>query len=151
MRGAERYHCLGTIVPVPLVLVLKGKCNGSGEVERLAFSVIFRLDEEANELSVDFGRAVIKSVRAMTYQEAQERIDSFRDMKVPEKEVRFIHVMESLSQQEFLCWLIPCMNLRPGGPENRKVSVRSCKARREAETTTSGSGRFVSCIARDKV
>jgi len=44
-------------------------------VERLAFSVIWEMDPDANEISTRFLKSVIKSKAAMTYQEAQTRAD----------------------------------------------------------------------------
>ena len=45
------------------------------EVERLAFSVLWEVDEQANILNTHFTKSVIKSRASLTYQEAQSRID----------------------------------------------------------------------------
>jgi len=85
-RGTTVYLVDRRIEMLPSLLT-SNLCSLRGNVERLAFSVLFRMDAEANELSVEFGRSVIKSARAMTYQEAQERIDAFRKDKKPATEV----------------------------------------------------------------
>eukprot|EP00736_Rhodelphis_marinus_P013737 Rmarinus@m.21213 len=51
-------------------------CSLRGGVERLAFSAIFEMNlETAEVVNVTFSKSVIKSVLAMTYGEAQNRID----------------------------------------------------------------------------
>ena len=44
-------------------------------MERLAFSVIWELDTQANQLSVRFTKSIIRSRAALTYEQAQHRID----------------------------------------------------------------------------
>ena len=53
-------------------------CSLRGGEERLAFSAIVRMDNDGNIIDSRFGRSVIKSKAAMTYQVAQERIDAAR-------------------------------------------------------------------------
>lgn len=53
-------------------------CSLRGGEERLAFSALIRMDNDGNVLKVDFGRSVIKSSAAMTYEQAQNRIDAGR-------------------------------------------------------------------------
>jgi exosome complex exonuclease DIS3/RRP44 len=50
--------------------------TNSGGVDRLAFSVIWTLDADAKILSTRFCKSVIRSRAALTYQQAQERIDA---------------------------------------------------------------------------
>ena len=50
-------------------------CSLRGDVERLAFSVIWELDQQANQLSVRFTKSIIRSRAALTYEQAQNRID----------------------------------------------------------------------------
>lgn len=53
-------------------------CSLRGGVERLAFSALIRMKNDGTVLAAEFGRSVIKSSAAMTYQQAQERIDAAR-------------------------------------------------------------------------
>lgn len=53
-------------------------CSLKGGVERLAFSAIWEMTPEGQEVSVRFTKSLIKSVAAMTYAEAQSRIDDDR-------------------------------------------------------------------------
>lgn len=53
-------------------------CSLRGGEERLAFSALIRMDNEANVTKVEFGRSVIKSSAALTYEKAQDRIDAAR-------------------------------------------------------------------------
>ncbi|KAI5477272.1 exosome complex exonuclease DIS3/RRP44 [Pseudohyphozyma bogoriensis] len=50
-------------------------CSLRPYVERLAFSVIWEIDDEANIVNVRFTKSVIASKEAFTYQAAQERHD----------------------------------------------------------------------------
>ncbi|AFZ80040.1 hypothetical protein BEWA_028900 [Theileria equi strain WA] len=51
-------------------------CSLVPERERLAFSVICRMNESGAILETKFGKSVIRSVRAFTYKEAQDLIDA---------------------------------------------------------------------------
>lgn len=53
-------------------------CSLMGGVERLAFSALIRMKNDGTVIAAEFGRSVIKSSAAMTYQQAQERIDAAR-------------------------------------------------------------------------
>ncbi|XP_064071350.1 exosome complex exonuclease RRP44 [Vanessa tameamea] len=56
-------------------LLSSNLCSLRGGEERLAFSCIWILDENAHVLSTKFHKSVIKSRAAMTYEEAQMAID----------------------------------------------------------------------------
>ncbi|KAI0558295.1 Ribonuclease II/R [Gracilaria domingensis] len=56
-------------------------CSLRGGEERLAFSVLIRMDNEGNIKQRQFGRSVIKSKAALTYEMAQNRIDDARKKK----------------------------------------------------------------------
>ncbi|XP_068631124.1 exosome complex exonuclease RRP44 isoform X2 [Battus philenor] len=56
-------------------LLSSNLCSLRGGEERLAFSCVWELDENANVLSTKFHKSVIKSRSAMTYEEAQLIID----------------------------------------------------------------------------
>ncbi|XP_072940126.1 exosome complex exonuclease RRP44 [Epargyreus clarus] len=56
-------------------LLSSNLCSLRGGEERLAFSCVWELDENANVLSTKFHKSVIKSRAAMTYEQAQIAID----------------------------------------------------------------------------
>lgn len=76
-RGCTVYLVDRRIEMLPSLLSSK-LCSLRSNVERLAFSAIIRLDNDGNVLSSKYGRSVIKSKAALTYQAAQERIDAAR-------------------------------------------------------------------------
>jgi exosome complex exonuclease DIS3/RRP44 len=53
-------------------------CSLRGGAERLAFSALIRMKNDGTVVAAEFGRSVIKSSAALTYQQAQERIDAAR-------------------------------------------------------------------------
>lgn len=53
-------------------------CSLRGGEERLAFSALIRMDNDGNTKRVQFGRSIIKSSAALTYEAAQNRIDDAR-------------------------------------------------------------------------
>ncbi|GBP37964.1 Exosome complex exonuclease RRP44 [Eumeta japonica] len=57
-------------------LLSSNLCSLRGGEERLAFSCIWQIDENANVISTKFHKSVIKSRAAMTYEEAQIAIDT---------------------------------------------------------------------------
>ncbi|XP_030756303.1 exosome complex exonuclease RRP44 [Sitophilus oryzae] len=56
-------------------LLSSNLCSLRGGEERFAFSCIWEMDHEANILNTRFHKSIIKSKRAMTYEEAQLTID----------------------------------------------------------------------------
>ncbi|CAK1598616.1 unnamed protein product [Parnassius mnemosyne] len=56
-------------------LLSSNLCSLRGGEERLAFSCVWEIDENANVISTKFHKSVIKSRSAMTYEEAQLIID----------------------------------------------------------------------------
>ncbi len=63
------------MLPKPLT---EDICSLRANVERLAFSVIWEITEDARVISSSFTKSVIKSRAALTYAEAQTRIDDER-------------------------------------------------------------------------
>lgn len=63
------------MLPKPLT---EDICSLRGEVERLAFSVIWEMTPNAEVVSTRYHKSLIKSRAAMTYAEAQTRIDDER-------------------------------------------------------------------------
>ncbi|XP_014226404.1 exosome complex exonuclease RRP44 [Trichogramma pretiosum] len=56
-------------------LLSSNLCSLRGGEERFAFSCIWEIDREANIVSTDYCKSIIRSRAAMTYEEAQLRID----------------------------------------------------------------------------
>lgn len=50
-------------------------CSLRGNEERFAFSCIWEIDHDANIIKTDFCKSIIRSRSAMTYEEAQIKID----------------------------------------------------------------------------
>ncbi|CAL1288476.1 unnamed protein product [Larinioides sclopetarius] len=74
MRGTTVYLVDKRIDMVP-ELLSSNLCSLRGNEERFAFSVIWEMTEEAKILRSSFFKSVIKSKAALTYAEAQLRID----------------------------------------------------------------------------
>ncbi|KAF8782291.1 Exosome complex exonuclease RRP44 like protein [Argiope bruennichi] len=74
MRGTTVYLVDKRIDMVP-ELLSSNLCSLRGNEERFAFSVIWEMTEEAKILKSSFFKSVIKSKAALTYAEAQLRID----------------------------------------------------------------------------
>ncbi|XP_053603816.1 exosome complex exonuclease RRP44 [Plodia interpunctella] len=73
-RGTTVYLVDRRIDMVP-ELLSSNLCSLRGGEERLAFSCVWEMDENANVLATKFHKSVIKSAAAMTYAEAQLAID----------------------------------------------------------------------------
>lgn len=56
-------------------LLSSNLCSLRGGEERFAFSCVWEVDENANIISTKFHKSIIKSKKAMTYEEAQLIID----------------------------------------------------------------------------
>lgn len=56
-------------------LLSSNLCSLRGGEERFAFSCIWEMDRKANIVATRFHKSIIKSRRAMTYEEAQLTID----------------------------------------------------------------------------
>lgn len=56
-------------------LLSSNLCSLRGNEERFAFSCVWEIDENANILATKFHKSIIKSKKAMTYEEAQLIID----------------------------------------------------------------------------
>uniref|UniRef100_A0A6I8R570 Exosome complex exonuclease RRP44 n=2 Tax=Xenopus tropicalis TaxID=8364 RepID=A0A6I8R570_XENTR len=74
-RGTTVYLCDKRIDMVP-ELLSSNLCSLRSNVDRLAFSCIWEVDENANILNTKFTKSVINSKASLTYAEAQMRIDS---------------------------------------------------------------------------
>ncbi|EDW83411.1 uncharacterized protein Dwil_GK22331 [Drosophila willistoni] len=86
-RGTTVYLVGKRIDMVP-ELLSSNLCSLVGGVERFAFSCIWEVDQEANVLNKRFHKSVIKSKRAMTYEEAQVMIDDSNEQGEIAKSLR---------------------------------------------------------------
>lgn len=74
-RGTTVYLCEKRIDMVP-ELLSSNLCSLRSEVDRLAFSCIWELNQDAEIINTKFTKSVINSKASLTYAEAQMRIDS---------------------------------------------------------------------------
>ncbi|MDW8297406.1 MAG: ribonuclease R [Raineya sp.] len=74
-RGTSVYLVDRTIPMLPERLS-NDLCSLNPNVDRLTFSAVFELDENANVIKEWFGKTIIHSDRRFTYEEAQERIET---------------------------------------------------------------------------
>ena len=62
------------------LLLSSNLCSLRGGVERFAFSCVWEMNPETAEIiSTYFTKSIIKSRKAMTYEEAQNKIDDSND------------------------------------------------------------------------
>lgn len=80
------------MLPKPLT---EDICSLRGGVERLAFSVIWEVTPDAEVISTRFTKSIIKSRAAMTYQEAQTKID---DERLDDELTRSLRTMMRISK-----------------------------------------------------
>ncbi|KAI8077552.1 hypothetical protein BDF21DRAFT_439053 [Thamnidium elegans] len=73
-RGTSTYLC-DRVIPMLPSLLCEELCSLNPGVERLAFSVIWKMDGAGNVLDTWFGKSVIKSCTKLAYEDAQSVID----------------------------------------------------------------------------
>lgn len=73
---ATSVYLVDRTIPMLPERLSNGLCSLRPEEEKLAFSAVFELNENAQIVSEWFGRTVIYSDRRFTYEEAQERIET---------------------------------------------------------------------------
>ncbi|KAI8146735.1 exosome complex exonuclease RRP44-like protein [Fennellomyces sp. T-0311] len=71
-------------------------CSLRSNVERLAFSCIWEINENAEIISADFTKSVILSKHSFTYEEAQNRID---DERMQDDITKGIRVLNSIAKK----------------------------------------------------
>jgi exosome complex exonuclease DIS3/RRP44 len=64
-----------TLFFIYLELLSSNICSLKGGEERFAFSCIWEVDQDANIITTNFFKSIILSRAAMTYEEAQLKID----------------------------------------------------------------------------
>lgn len=72
---ATTVYLVGTRIDMVPGLLSSNLCSLRGGEDRFAFSCVWEMDLQANILSTRFHKSIIKSKRAMTYEEAQLTID----------------------------------------------------------------------------
>merc|ERR1712142_1249281 len=77
-------------------LLSSNLCSLRGGVERFAFSCVWEMTSKAQIVSTKFHKSIIKSRSAMTYEEAQNKIDDSKDDSSIAKSLR---ILLSLSRQ----------------------------------------------------
>ncbi len=73
---ATSVYLVDRVVPMLPERLSNGICSLRPNEEKLCFSVVFELDEDANLLDTWFGKTIIYSDRRFTYEEAQEIIET---------------------------------------------------------------------------
>ena len=73
---ATSVYLVDRVVPMLPEHLCNGICSLRPNEEKLAFSCVFELDDNANVLASRIGRTVIESDRRFTYEEAQEVIET---------------------------------------------------------------------------
>merc|ERR550519_814874 len=71
-------------------LLSSNLCSLRGGVERFAFSCVWEMTPHAEIVSTKFHKSIIKSRQAMTYEEAQTRIDDSNDQSEIAKSLRIL-------------------------------------------------------------
>ena len=120
-RGTTVYLADRRIDMVP-ELLSSNLCSLRGGEERLAFSVLWEMTSEARVLNVRFCKSIIRSQAALTYAEAQMRIDN-------------ANLTDSVTVS------LRCMNrlakmLKKGRIENGALSLASPEIRFEVDSET---------------
>jgi exosome complex exonuclease DIS3/RRP44 len=91
-RGTSVYLVQKRIDMLPSLLTTD-LCSLVGQKERLAFSVVWLVDADANILDTRFHKSVIKSCAAMTYAKAMELIDDADDESDLARDLRLMREM----------------------------------------------------------
>ncbi|KAH8323642.1 hypothetical protein KR074_008256 [Drosophila pseudoananassae] len=94
-RGTTVYLVGKRIDMVP-ELLSSNLCSLVGGVERFAFSCVWEVDHEAKVLNKRFHKSVIKSKRAMTYEEAQVLIDDAAEQGEIAKSLRNLNKLAKI-------------------------------------------------------
>lgn len=74
-------------------LLTETLCSLKGGEERLAFSVIWEMNPNAEIVKTEFKKTVIKSKRALNYGEAQKMIDDVKDQSDLTKSIRDLNFL----------------------------------------------------------
>ncbi|KAF6154330.1 hypothetical protein GIB67_026786 [Kingdonia uniflora] len=97
-RGTSVYLVERRIDMLPKPLT-EDVCSLRSDVERLAFSVIWEMTSEADIISTRYTKSVIKSCAAMSYIEAQARMDDSRLMDPLTTDLRNMNALAKIMRQ----------------------------------------------------
>ncbi|KAF4402707.1 hypothetical protein G4B88_012492 [Cannabis sativa] len=97
-RGTSVYLVERRIDMLPKPLT-EDICSLRADVERLAFSVIWEMTPEADIISTRYTKSVIKSSAALSYIEAQARMDDSRLMDPLTTDLRNMNVLAKIMRQ----------------------------------------------------
>ena len=75
-KRATSFYLVDRVVPMLPEHLCNGICSLRPDEEKLAFSVIFHMDDDAKVISSKIARTVIKSNRRFAYEEAQQVIET---------------------------------------------------------------------------
>lgn len=100
-RGTSVYLVDKRIDMLPALLGTN-LCSLRSNVERLAFSCVWELNENAEIVNVDFCKSIIKSKFSFTYDEAQSRIDDERMQDDVTKGIRLLNKFAKILRQRRL-------------------------------------------------
>lgn len=98
-RGTSIY-LVDRVVPMLPERLSNGICSLRPHEEKLCFSVVFELDDEANLLDTWFGKTIIYSDRRFTYEEAQQIIET-GEGDFSEEVIRLDELAKQLRKQRF--------------------------------------------------
>ncbi|KAI7738384.1 hypothetical protein M8C21_008447, partial [Ambrosia artemisiifolia] len=97
-RGTSTYLVERRIDMLPKPLT-EDICSLRADVERLAFSVIWEMTPEAHVISTRYTKSVIKSCAALSYVEAQARMDDSRLMDPVTADLRNMNALAKIMRQ----------------------------------------------------
>lgn len=97
-RGTSVYLVERRIDMLPKPLT-EDICSLRADVERLAFSVIWEMTPEAEIISTKYTKSVIKSRAALSYVEAQARMDDSRLVDPVTKDLRNMNALAKIMRQ----------------------------------------------------
>lgn len=98
MRGTSAYLA-NTVIPMLPHKLSDGICSLNPNVERLAFSCIIEFDARGNILNYNFVDTVIKSKKAMTYEDVNEFLENDNVVEGYEEFTDNLLLMDELAQK----------------------------------------------------
>ncbi|KAI9245917.1 hypothetical protein BY458DRAFT_566214 [Sporodiniella umbellata] len=121
-RGTSTYLC-DRVIPMLPSLLCEELCSLNPGVDRLAFSVIWKMDKEGNIKDTWFGKTVIRSCTKLAYEDAQCVIEG---QKLPEH-VNVTNHEKSSVEQDILYLFEMSKSMRKRRFENGALSINSIK------------------------
>lgn len=76
LKRATSVYLVDRTIPMLPEKLSNGVCSLRPNEDKLTFSVVVEMNEQAEVLNTWFGKTIIHSVRRFTYEEAQERLES---------------------------------------------------------------------------